>query len=409
MDGLSELIRVAILLIVFGIVLPTFDNYSDIIFSHSLLTGNFEVDCWRCTPKPQPIYGSVMLIPIVVTTLFVIPHWLKREDSTKKRLLTFPLLLGQVWPQWQVIKILKLMKEGNSQWRTEKEKLEREVSSLEPFLESVPQVHIILLVVFAGNAHIDFYNVQTILTFSLSVFSAAFGMTKFMSVGPCRLIPYDKINVGFFLVLLSNASCLVGKGILLPFSLHAPDRMETYVIKVGYWVTLSLLPSLMFAFISMWASIGFKKTIKTITQFPALILTPIFSYWVFGPIESKSCSNLCCRENSRLGLSFFHTWINAGLTIVGQIIFSYLFFDILKQDHTCYCRFPFYAQATTLHVFCVILLLLIQFLSQCNCCKSSCCDEITQRTLLDVKNPNEVIVFEQKEKVLEEQEMENMI
>ena len=94
MDELSELIRVAILLIVFGIVLPTFDNYSDLIFSHSLLTGNFEVR--GGTPKPQPIYGSVMLIPIVVTTLFVIPHWLKREDSTKKRLLTFPLLLGMV-------------------------------------------------------------------------------------------------------------------------------------------------------------------------------------------------------------------------------------------------------------------------------------------------------------------------
>ena len=95
MDELSELIRVAILLIVFGIVLPTFDNYSDLIFSHSLLTGNYK--SWRTrTPEPQPIYGSVMLIPIVVTTLFVIPHWLKREDSTKKRLLTFPLLLGMV-------------------------------------------------------------------------------------------------------------------------------------------------------------------------------------------------------------------------------------------------------------------------------------------------------------------------
>ena len=96
MDELSELIRVAILLIVFGIVLPTFDNYSDLIFSHSLLTGNFKTWSTFYTPKPQPIYGSVMLIPILVTTLFVIPHWLKREDSTKKRLLTFPLLLGMV-------------------------------------------------------------------------------------------------------------------------------------------------------------------------------------------------------------------------------------------------------------------------------------------------------------------------
>ena len=157
----------------------------------------------------------------------------------------------------------------------------------------------------------------------------------------------------------------------------------------------------------MWASIGFKKTIKTITQFPALILTPIFSYWVFGPMESKSCTNLCCRENSRLGLSFFHTWINAGLTIVGQIIFTFLFYDILKQDDI---GMPLYAIAIILHVFCVILLLLIQILSQCNrCCNSSCCDEITHRTLLDVQNPNEVIVYEQKDKVLEEHEMENVI
>ena len=116
-------------------------------------------------------------------------------------------------------------------------------------------MHIILLVVIAGNAHIEFRNVQTILTFSLSVFSAAFGITKFMSVGPCRLIPYDKINVGFFLVFLSNAACLVGKGFLLAASLRGvPSRVRrsTYAIKVGYWVSLSLLPSLMF--VSMYLS-----------------------------------------------------------------------------------------------------------------------------------------------------------
>ena len=107
-------------------------------------------------------------------------------------------------------------------------------------------MHIILLVVIAGNANIVI-NWQTVLTFSLSVFSAAFGMTKFMSVGPCRLIPYDKINVGFFLVLLCNASCLVGKGFLLAVSLTGPgSTVGKYGITVGYWVCLSLLPSLMF-------------------------------------------------------------------------------------------------------------------------------------------------------------------
>ena len=52
------------------------------------------------------------------------------HPSLEKLTTHITVLLGQVWPQWQVIKILKLMKEGNSQWRTEKEKLEREVSSL---------------------------------------------------------------------------------------------------------------------------------------------------------------------------------------------------------------------------------------------------------------------------------------
>ena len=67
---------------------------------------------------PHPIFGSMMLVPIILTTLFIIPHWLKREDTTLKRILTFPLLVVQFWPQWQVLKVLKLIKER----RTRKKK-----------------------------------------------------------------------------------------------------------------------------------------------------------------------------------------------------------------------------------------------------------------------------------------------
>ena len=81
-------------------------------------------------PSKHPIYGSVMLIPVLLTTLFTIPHWWKKEETTKKRILTFPLLLTQFWPQFQVIKVLKLVIQGDSQWKVEKEKLEKEISSL---------------------------------------------------------------------------------------------------------------------------------------------------------------------------------------------------------------------------------------------------------------------------------------
>ena len=115
-------------------------------------------------------------------------------------------------------------------------------------------MHIMLLVVIAGNANVAI-NLQTILTFSLSVISAANGITKFMSVGPCRLIPYDKVNVGFLLVLLSNGACLAGKGFLLGTtwswvtagrSTTPEDQAAEDARKVGVWVSLSLLPSLMF-------------------------------------------------------------------------------------------------------------------------------------------------------------------
>ena len=113
----------------------------------------------------------------------------------------------------------------------------------EPFLESVPQVHIILMVTIgAYGKTVDPRAPLAIATFSLSVFSAAFGITKFFSVGPCRLIPYDKINLGFFLMMLNVASCLVGKGFLL--ALDSGGRSFAYAI--GIWISLSIVPQVLF-------------------------------------------------------------------------------------------------------------------------------------------------------------------
>ena len=124
-----ELFRVALMLIVFNILLPSFDIYSDLAFSYSLLSGTYEP--YNGQAVKHPIFGSMMLVPIILATLFVIPHWLKRENTTLKRFLTFPLLVGQFWPQWQVLKVLKLIMERRTrEWREEKEKLEKEVSSL---------------------------------------------------------------------------------------------------------------------------------------------------------------------------------------------------------------------------------------------------------------------------------------
>ena len=116
----------------------------------------------------------------------------------------------------------------------------------EPFLESVPQVHIILMFFYGfeeWSRTVDPWHPQAIATFVLSVFSAAFGITKFLSVGPCRLIPYDKINLGFFLMMLNVASCLVGKGVLLATGGFVRGQWS---YKIGIWISLSIVPQVVF-------------------------------------------------------------------------------------------------------------------------------------------------------------------
>ena len=132
MDYDFEIISIAVLLIAFKIVLPTVDSYSDISFSYSLLTGTYQPYEGN-TAKPQLKYGSIMIIPVLLATLFTIPHWYRRENSIRKRLTTFPILIFQLWPQWQVIKVLRLMRNGDSQWRIEKQKLEKEIGFIGKF------------------------------------------------------------------------------------------------------------------------------------------------------------------------------------------------------------------------------------------------------------------------------------
>ena len=54
-----------------------------------------------------------------------------------------------------------------------------------------------------------------------------------------------------------------------------------------------------------------------------------------------------------------------------------------------------------LHVLSIMTVVLIQFLNRCKCCKSSCCDDNIQRTLMNVDNPLEQTVFEERMQVNE--------
>ena len=89
------------------------------------------------------------------------------------------------------------------------------------------------------------------LTFATTVFSAGFGVTKFLKNGPCKLVPLDgKLGGygqgGFILAFFNVTSCLLAKGTLLQLmAMLSPQSVlllrETFIEYMSIWATLSML------------------------------------------------------------------------------------------------------------------------------------------------------------------------
>ena len=113
----------AILMIAFGILLPSVDIYSDSYFSFKMITNRDR--------KDGAVYGLVMLIPIIISTLFTLYHWWRLETKWWHKLLTLPLVLVQFWTQYRTIRILILgLWYQIGTWRAEKKVFDKDLGSL---------------------------------------------------------------------------------------------------------------------------------------------------------------------------------------------------------------------------------------------------------------------------------------
>ena len=136
-----------IMMIVFGMLVPTGDNYSDSWLSYTFFSGTYKpvgkyVKIWNETAKmvedvpivpiQQPVYGLMTLLPILFSFLITVIHWYQTEKSPN-RYWTLPLLLTQIWPQYRTGRILWLYKKGDIRWKKEKEQVEKELSSIGKF------------------------------------------------------------------------------------------------------------------------------------------------------------------------------------------------------------------------------------------------------------------------------------
>ena len=91
------------LLMLTEIVLPSVDVISDLLLIFKLTLYDERNDDFNYNT-----IGYMMIIPLVLSTMLLVPHWWKQERILKIRLLTAPLLLLQCWPQYRAFRILWL-------------------------------------------------------------------------------------------------------------------------------------------------------------------------------------------------------------------------------------------------------------------------------------------------------------
>ena len=130
---------------------------------------------------------------------------------------------------------------------------------LEPLLESVPQVHILLCFwgihprLITGQNRISFYNLDSLFfaTFLTSLVSAAKGIASFLLEGPCKLLPQKGLfggmgTMGFIFLSLNITSTLLGKAFLLFISYEgiAYDFKDPNGKVILYWALFNLIPQL---------------------------------------------------------------------------------------------------------------------------------------------------------------------
>ena len=117
----------------------------------------------------------------------------------------------------------------------------------EAFVESVPQVHILIGIWAISRGGGCESPVQKdghlfIVTFTLSVLSATFGVAKFIKSGPARMINNEKCLMGFcsaaFILLFFNiAATLVGRGVVLGFCVDQfRYHYENKILVILYFI-----------------------------------------------------------------------------------------------------------------------------------------------------------------------------
>ena len=317
-----KLILIVLQHIIFDVVLPTVDTFSDINFAVSAFsTENYGI-------------GAMILSPVLINLLFNIYLWKSTSfDHANEKRYSWIFVVLNFWPQYQVVKLISWIYTNpeNSEWKQLQQKIRMQLSFIEPFVEAVPQYFIALCVytmILTRNLQslsldkfftevwtsddnheiIKVFGKHTLgisneimfpLNVSLSFVGGVKCVNDYLQYGPMSIASKGK----FRNASIAIAKCVyviaefLNKIVICWATSIIFGRIGGHSIIIVLLIFYILIPaSMVIAPIARY--LGVKTFVMMYLQNPQLLTLPLITDFVFGPADGyrklDRCHGCCC-------------------------------------------------------------------------------------------------------------------
>ena len=199
-----------------------------------------------------------------------------------------------------------------------KEILDREVSSLEPYMEALPSLFVLLYLSLAEPAF--FHSAAARPAETRAYWVASFTMTLFLKNGPCFFLPRE----GFFSGICTWKFWAVF--IVNNYGLHSKICWpRDGVTLLANMISVFLLSATLALLSLRQALASWRNVSKIVLRFPALLILPIVGYFTFGPTNRTLPQDI-----SGVAINWKWTFVNMVASLILTTCFGFL---DLTQPH----------------------------------------------------------------------------
>ena len=406
----------------FDVFLPTLDVYGDA----SLMIP------WYY--QGHYVYASLMTVPMVLNYLFTTYKWWSVEKASDKKW-SWILVMLQLWQQWNALKVIRKIYKKDNRAEEQKKKMLRELSSIEPFFESVPSI-LIMTCIWMHAFDVDNYshyikysdcaNTTSLsndqnnfcavfdglggpawffTTYAVSILAGSLGICKFLQNGPVAILPSNMMNWPLVRAYFAILFALLAKALFAAGTIgFATDpNCDNYglvcildVQSTPIWlfplifITINIVPNLILSVIGISLKTGWNKTlIKTLLDYPAFIVLPAFTNFCVGPPE-LNCSRVNENSEQHLTISGKLTAINTGLTVICYGMTIGILSEIMRPNYvpdSFLIYWLYFSPILIISCLCIIIFYRCNlYCCKCciNCCCSCCCKDSCLESRSDV-------------------------